>query len=58
MIGKVKVTTPNPPCAICGGMDGYHYRGCELTLDECSCSFSGPDPECPLHGKERGEEHA
>ena len=24
MIGKIKVSTPNPPCAYCGGMGGYH----------------------------------
>lgn len=29
MIGKVKVTTPNPPCKECGGMGGYHRKGCK-----------------------------
>lgn len=28
MIGKVTVATPNPPCK-CGGMAGYHYKGCK-----------------------------
>jgi hypothetical protein len=28
MIGKVKVTTKNPPCPDCGGMAGYHAKAC------------------------------
>lgn len=28
MIGKVTVTTKNPPCRDCGGMAGYHSPRC------------------------------
>lgn len=28
MIGKVKVTTPNPPCPKCGGMAGHYSKTC------------------------------
>ncbi len=30
MIGKVVITSSNPPCRACGGMDGYHYTSCSL----------------------------
>ncbi len=30
MIGKVIITSSNPPCRACGGMDGYHYTSCSL----------------------------
>ncbi len=28
MIGKIAITTKNPPCNRCGGMAGYHSKDC------------------------------
>ena len=34
MIGKITVSTPNPPCVSCGGMGGYHGPKCTRTPPE------------------------
>ncbi len=34
MIGKVTVTTKNPPCPRCGRMAGQHSKDCGFTQNE------------------------
>ncbi len=59
MIGKVIITSTNPPCRACGGMDGYHYTSCSLIaaapdlLEACKLclvTLGGPlDSDFPLN---------
>lgn len=49
MIGKVTVTTKNPPCARCGGMAGHHSKDCAgHKLDLSAGPFKAPSRKLPV----------